>query len=186
MESGKKQRSSSSIHTWLSNQKARLRRLWYKVQECVYGWPLAENTSRIWYYYGIRCAISRGFTAMCGYVHLPKRHPDSELSEEELESSYPTHHGLTWISRSRIGGWIIGFDVGHAGDFMQIPMPPEIGDFIFPGRIWTVDDVAVEVELLALVVFLRDERLSKDCRIHLLSEREELWKRRNSPHWDGM
>ena len=60
------------------------------------------------------------------------------------------------------GTWF-GFDCGHYGDYMQFDAPkgaPEAKDdlgrplfpIIYSGRIWTVEDVAKEVERLAWIL----------------------------------
>lgn len=91
---------------------------------------------------GSRGLVLRGLV-LCGYVELHEGHPWRELAPWDVPAS--VHGGVSFAGRlrSREGYWI-GFDCAHAGDAM-----PMIDDRMIDGRVWSVDEVAEEVERLA-------------------------------------
>jgi hypothetical protein len=68
---------------------------------------------------GIRCLIKRVSTgALCGYVSIPPDHPARK--REGLwpaNECFEVHGGVTFAKRLGRDYWI-GFDCGHAGDYM--------------------------------------------------------------------
>lgn len=92
-------------------------------------------------------ASSRGLVlrglVLCGYVELPDGHPWCELAPWNVPAT--VHGGVSFAGRlrSRDGYWI-GFDCAHAGDAM-----PTIDGRMIGGLVWSVDEVAEEVERLA-------------------------------------
>ena len=94
---------------------------------------------------GSRGLVLRGLV-LCGYVELLDGHPWRELASWDVSAS--VHGGVSFAGRlrSREGYWI-GFDCAHAGDAMPTLDGRMIGD-----RVWTVDEVAEEVEQLAAQV----------------------------------
>ena len=91
---------------------------------------------------GSRGLVLRGLV-LCGYVELLDGHPWRELASWDVSAS--VHGGVSFAGRlrSREGYWI-GFDCAHAGDAMPTLDGRMIGD-----RVWSVDEVAEEVERLA-------------------------------------
>lgn len=91
---------------------------------------------------GSRGLVLRGLV-LCGYVELPEGHPWRELAPWDVPAT--VHGGVSFAGRlrSREGHWV-GFDCAHAGDAMPMLDGRMIGD-----RVWSVDEVAEEVERLA-------------------------------------
>lgn len=123
-------------------------------------WPPEQRVAKKWVSHGMECCVIRGFIALCGYVKVPEGHPAHGKYYDDVDVD--VHGGLTFSQLSEGGTWL-GFDCGHAGDFTQIDAPEDnplakdakmpdgrpLFPIIHPGRIWTVDDVAAEVEHLA-------------------------------------
>lgn len=72
---------------------------------------------------GYRCIVLVNAAGLrCGYVGVPKSHPDYKKSYEQIESKYYAHGGITYSDFiNRIGLqtddlWYFGFDCGHLGD----------------------------------------------------------------------
>lgn len=88
---------------------------------------------------GSRGLVLRGLV-LCGYVELPDGHPWRGCAAEDVPAS--VHGGVTFAGmlQGRYGHWV-GFDFAHAGD--------HIPGMRVPGREWSVDEVAEEVERLA-------------------------------------
>jgi hypothetical protein len=57
------------------------------------------------------------------------------------------HGGLTSRQRASDGGMWFGFDTAHCMDYVEVGGNGDTGEE--PGRVWTVDDVAAEAEILA-------------------------------------
>ena len=70
-----------------------------------------------------------GLGILCGYIGLPKDHPDFGKHYNELMAGYEVHGGLTFSYHSMPSindnrdKWWIGFDCAHFSDF--IPKIPE-------------------------------------------------------------
>lgn len=70
-----------------------------------------------------RCVIKKNpyLGVWCGYVELPESHPVYQ-QEYELLHTLDVHGGITYsafgIPGTYLKGWWIGFDCGHAGDFI--------------------------------------------------------------------
>ena len=123
-------------------------------------WPPEDRVARRWVSQGMDCCVLRGHVALCGYVKVPVGHPAHGKYYDDVDVSI--HGGLTFSQLSEDGTWF-GFDCGHAGDFIRIEAPEEnpsakdaklpdgspLFPIIHPGHLWTVEDVAVEVEDLA-------------------------------------
>jgi len=94
--------------------------------------PWRDEPDRVeWRYRALPCLSVRSTVtgALCGYVGLPPGHPARRRAEEE---SLSAHGGLTYSAPCDEGGKIchaplpgepadahwVGFDCGHAGDFM--------------------------------------------------------------------
>lgn len=110
-------------------------------------WPPKECTVRLWKADEtgghLDCAIARAHS-LCGYVKVPSDHPYANKHYDKVAVS--VHGGLTFQQRALDGGMWFGFDTNHVGDWMALE---GIGEEI-PGRIWTVDDVAAQVQQLAM------------------------------------
>lgn len=108
-------------------------------------WPPKDRTMRRWQAHGLDCAVAMGMS-LCGYVRVPEGHPDERKHYDDVQVK--VHGGLTFRCKAIEGGSWFGFDTGHCDDWFSA------GGIEYPGRIWTEDDVAAEVERLA-------EQLSK-------------------------
>lgn len=106
-------------------------------------WPPTDYVLRDWECSGLRCVVCQGPFALCGYVLVPTDHPDAEKFYDDVDVA--VHGGLTFTCRDTTGGRWFGFDTGHSGDMIVIG----VTGTVLPGRVWTVEDVAVETEALA-------------------------------------
>ena len=106
-------------------------------------WPPEDYLVKRWTAHGLGCAITRGEVSLCGYVHIPKGHPDSGKHYDDVDVS--VHGGVTFNQRAKGGGMWFGFDTAHFGDWWG---DAKVG-FEHTGRIWTVEDVVKETERLA-------------------------------------
>ena len=104
-------------------------------------WPPARRVARDWVSHGLRCVITRGDFALCGYVLLPADHPNAD--DGYLTPNVRIHGGLTFRQKDTSGGTWFGFDTAHYGDWTETPYS------VRPGRVWTVDDMVTECEELA-------------------------------------
>lgn len=132
-----------------------------------------SRVEQVWTYRGYHCLVmnnSMGY--LCGYIMLPISHPLSDTGYDELNAmGFAVHGGLTFaqkmntidyedISVITVAGaneeyFVIGFDCAHAGD---VPNPLYSDgriytDLLLPNLfgnecVWTVEDVAIEVEQL--------------------------------------
>ena len=67
---------------------------------------------------GYTCRIHRHQTLghLNGYVTLPRGHKLDDVGYDFIEVN--VHGGLTYADRDKnSGGWVLGFDCSHAGDF---------------------------------------------------------------------
>lgn len=76
---------------------------------------------KVWEHAGMTCVLRHGaLDVPCGYVVLPEGHPLHGVEYEDMEDCPDVHGGVTWtgelIGCSELG-WLIGFDMGHFGDF---------------------------------------------------------------------
>ena len=78
------------------------------------------------YHAGVRCVIKRTPSGghLCGYVAIPRGHPDycKINTDDESSGHYRVHGGITYAEKTLppiydTGLWWIGFDCAHAGDF---------------------------------------------------------------------
>lgn len=83
---------------------------------------------------GYRCIVLvNAMCLRCGYVGVPKSHPDYKKSYEQIESKYYAHGGITYSDFiNRIGLqtddlWYFGFDCGHFGDRYAVDEAVEYG-----------------------------------------------------------
>ena len=72
-----------------------------------------------WIHNGYDCYLRHGvFNAPCGYVAIPEDHPLYEVMYDDYEDFVNVHGGVTFTDRvPGIDGWLVGFDMAHAGDF---------------------------------------------------------------------
>ena len=68
-------------------------------------------------YKGVKCRILRGLRGghLCGYIQVAKNHPWYDM--DFLKSEIECHGGLTYAEHEDGGFWI-GFDCAHYGDYM--------------------------------------------------------------------
>lgn len=76
---------------------------------------------KTWEHAGMTCVLRHGFLGIpCGYVVLPEGHPLHGVEYQDMDDWPDVHGGVTWTGEL-IGcpelGWLIGFDMGHDGDF---------------------------------------------------------------------
>ena len=114
-------------------------------------WPPEEALIRRWHRDEYECAIARGYVSLCGYVRVPEGHPCDGVWCDlvQVGDDIDVHGGLMFCQKADGGGVWFGFDTAHCDDWMA--MPPEAaraGIYDIPGRIWTEEDVAKEVEKL--------------------------------------
>jgi len=109
-------------------------------------WPPPEKTKKRWTSHGFECAVAMGTVAICGYIKLPADHPYYGLWHHDI--SLDVHYGLTFSCKA-VDGWWIGWDYGHAGDWIGFSYAECGIEYEVPGKIWTVEDVTVEVEAAA-------------------------------------
>jgi hypothetical protein len=103
-------------------------------------------------------ALVNGTGAWCGYLGLPDGHRWHGLDYTQVRD-VSVHGGLTYSNAEapwsvidelalsaepRIPSWWLGFDCAHSGDHV----PALAGIFGRGGRVWTLDDVWVEIENL--------------------------------------
>ena len=79
------------------------------------------NVVKTWKHAGMTCVLRHGiFGVPCGYVVLPDGHPLHGVEYVNMDEWPDVHGGVTWTG-VMIGcpelGWLIGFDMGHYGDF---------------------------------------------------------------------
>lgn len=76
---------------------------------------------KTWEHAGMTCAMQRGRMGIpCGYVALPEGHPLHGVKYQNMDEWPNVHGGVTWTdvhSGCPELGWLIGFDMGHDGDF---------------------------------------------------------------------
>ena len=99
-----------------------------------------------WQHQGVECAVHfhPGSGTLLGYCLIPDGHPleqspdwdDSCLSYELLE----VHGGVTYGPERVAGGYIVGFDTGHSGDYSYMTGT---------GRRWSTEDVVAETNRMA-------------------------------------
>lgn len=106
-------------------------------------WPPKDRTIRSWKHGELECSVVKGGWALCGYVKVPRGHPDAKAKSYDDVAGVKVHGGLTWMEKCPGGGRWFGFDTGHAGDWIGIE------GYEMPGRIWTVEDVEKETNELA-------------------------------------
>lgn len=76
---------------------------------------------KTWEHAGMTCVLRHGYLGiLCGYVALPEGHPLHGVKYQDMDEWPDVHGGVTWtgelIGCSELG-WLIGFDMGHDGDF---------------------------------------------------------------------
>lgn len=76
---------------------------------------------------GYRCIVLVNAACLrCGYVGVPKSHPDYKKDYMDIEEKYDVHGGLTfsdWIENIWIAPddlWYFGFDCGHFYDMHAV------------------------------------------------------------------
>jgi len=76
---------------------------------------------------GYRClVVVNQMCIRCGYVGIPKSHPDYKKSYEEVEDKYSVHGGLTFSDEIEYIGalpddkWYFGFDCAHYNDLYAV------------------------------------------------------------------
>lgn len=76
---------------------------------------------KTWEHAGMACVMRRSCLGIpCGYVVLPEGHPLHGVEHADMDEWPDVHGGVTWtgvLSRCSYLGWLIGFDMGHDGDF---------------------------------------------------------------------
>lgn len=80
---------------------------------------------KTWEHAGMTCVLRHGFLDIpCGYVALPEGHPLHGVEYQDMDEWPGVHGGVTWTG-VLVGcpelGWLIGFDMGHYGDFENNP-----------------------------------------------------------------
>lgn len=80
---------------------------------------------KTWEHAGMTCVLRHGFLDIpCGYVALPEGHPLYGVEDTDMDEWPDVHGGVTWtgvpVGCSDLG-WLIGFDMGHDGDFENNP-----------------------------------------------------------------
>jgi hypothetical protein len=106
-------------------------------------WPPKGKVIKEWEVYGMKCAVAWGTLSMCGYVCVPKTHPNANNVYDDVRVD--VHGGLTYNHRALDGGMWFGFDTAHYMDWISYPSP--VGEH--PGKIWTVEDMVKETTYLA-------------------------------------
>lgn len=81
---------------------------------------------KTWEHAGMTCVLRHGaLDVPCGYVVLPEGHPLHSVEYVDMEECPDVYGGVTWtgelIGCSELG-WLIGFDMGHFGDFGDNPL----------------------------------------------------------------
>lgn len=146
-------------------------------------WPPPDCVVKRWTAYGLECAVVRGTFAMNGYVRVDGLHPAARAG---FDADVNVHGGVTFSERFPDGHWV-GFDTAHAWDYVAHSKELHaLGVFDMPGRIWTVEDVAAETEMLAeqLAAIWAEfvaARGLRNVRLFLMTPRErehELWKQK--------
>jgi hypothetical protein len=132
---------------------------------------------REWTFAGLQCAVimTREFAHRCGYVRVPAGHPlhGKEFMEDPGVDSLVAHGGVNFSEAEPCihedgTGWWFGFDCGHCEDAKRDPdSPPDpmftkdfvewsgdrlsyIDEFNRKGHYWTLEEVSVATETLAL------------------------------------
>ena len=103
---------------------------------------------------GFQCAINRTpeILVLCGYVRIPPEHP--WYRTVGTTSDIDVHGGITYAEiRAADGHFWIGFDTGHAGDFM-------------PGVAWLLNRGPAEDEVYKDLAYVRaeTERLAEQAK----------------------
>lgn len=83
-----------------------------------------EGDHKDFEYKGYKCHIHRNpsMLFLCGYVEVPNGNKFYAEDGDELN----VHGGITWsddflpYSDEKTGNWILGFDCGHAGDYIRM------------------------------------------------------------------
>ena len=84
-----------------------------------------EGDHRDFEYKGYKCHIHRNKSMhfLCGYVEVPHGNKYYGNDGEDLN----VHGGITWVNnylpyhKDKSDTWILGFDCGHAGDYIRMP-----------------------------------------------------------------
>jgi hypothetical protein len=107
---------------------------------------------------GLRCALHRAELtgAWCGYVAVPVDHPwHVLLALHDFSFDVDVHGGVTFAGQFDGPDWWIGFDCGHAFDYMPATVAElrrigvEPAPLFADAHYWTVDEVVAEVARLA-------------------------------------
>lgn len=96
-----------------------------------------------WEHQGVKCAAcANPAGTLNGYALVPDGNPLGTKNLQWGEDGLDVHGGITYGPTKTDGGWLIGWDTLHLGDFMPFSPDPK-------GRRWTLDDVIEETNRLA-------------------------------------
>lgn len=113
-------------------------------------WPRPGTVKKRWECHGLDCVVAMGNAALVAYIRIPKDHPFYGQWYDDVPLQ--VHGGLTYCCLGLNEEWWIGWDYAHYNDWWG--MAEKGWGMEHTGEIWTVDDVAKEVEEAALAVQL--------------------------------
>ena len=102
-------------------------------------------------------ARRNGCGAWCGYVVIPRGHPDESTKMQNCITNYKAHGGITWVGSTQLdsesGKTMLGFDCSQTGD--HSPGNLAAGRYQKMGVYRDLTYVVGEVESLSKQVALR-------------------------------
>lgn len=96
-----------------------------------------------WQHQGVECAFHfhPGSGTLLGYCLIPDGHPLEQSPDwDEPWNLLDVYGGVTYGPERVAGGYIVGFDTNHAGDYSYMTGT---------GRRWSLDEVIAETNRLA-------------------------------------
>lgn len=82
-------------------------------------WESEPNYTRFKTTHGYWAEVKRHPTLyhLCGYLHIPKKHPVYDWDSEKIERVFMAYGGITYQTKDE-KRLVIGFDCAHADDFV--------------------------------------------------------------------
>lgn len=84
-----------------------------------------EGSHKDFEYKGYKCHIHRNpsMLFLCGYVEVPNgnKYHGSDGKDLDVHGCITWHNNYLPYSKYEIKKWILGFDCGHAGDYIYMP-----------------------------------------------------------------